>query len=74
MYPEIQKAVEKGEVLLEWDSTKGQAPAPLLKDIYAKERRRAKVLNFSIAYGKTAHGYFLLIFYSIIIYLFIIFY
>ena len=29
---------------------------PLLKDVYAVERRKAKVLNFSIAYGKTAHG------------------
>lgn len=29
---------------------------PLVKDVYASERRRAKVLNFSIAYGKTAHG------------------
>ena len=27
-----------------------------LKDVYATERRKAKVLNFSIAYGKTAHG------------------
>jgi DNA polymerase-1 len=23
---------------------------------YASERRKAKILNFSIAYGKTAHG------------------
>lgn len=29
---------------------------PLLKDKFASERRKAKVLNFSIAYGKTAHG------------------
>jgi hypothetical protein len=29
---------------------------PLLKDMFAGERRKAKILNFSIAYGKTAHG------------------
>jgi len=29
---------------------------PLLKDMFGSERRKAKVLNFSIAYGKTAHG------------------
>eukprot|EP01103_Thecamoeba_quadrilineata_P007290 TRINITY_DN1712_c1_g1_i1.p1 TRINITY_DN1712_c1_g1~~TRINITY_DN1712_c1_g1_i1.p1 ORF type:complete len:821 (-),score=173.14 TRINITY_DN1712_c1_g1_i1:74-2536(-) len=56
MYPKVREAIERGDVLLEWDKSKGQAPAPLLKDVYAIERRRAKVLNFSIAYGKTAHG------------------
>lgn len=46
-----------GECLLEWDSVDGQkAPVPLLKDMFGSERRKAKVLNFSIAYGKTAHG------------------
>ena len=59
MYDHIQKAVQSGECLLEWDG--GGAgheppPAPLLKDMFASERRKAKVLNFSIAYGKTAHG------------------
>jgi DNA polymerase I len=28
----------------------------LVKDVYGAERRKAKTLNFSIAYGKTAHG------------------
>ncbi len=46
----------QGKVLLEWDSKKGKAPVPLLKDVFGMERRRAKVLNFSIAYGKTAMG------------------
>ena len=27
-----------------------------MKDTYASERRKAKTLNFSIAYGKTVHG------------------
>lgn len=58
MYDHIKEAVEKGECLLEWDGGPDHlpAPAPLLKDRYASERRKAKVLNFSIAYGKTAHG------------------
>lgn len=34
----------------------GPPPAPLLKDVFRTERNRAKVLNFSIAYGKTQHG------------------
>jgi hypothetical protein len=41
--------------LLEWEG-EGAPPLPLLKDLFASERRKAKVLNFSIAYGKTAHG------------------
>ena len=56
MFDYIKEAEEKGEVLLEWDKSKGKAPAPMLKDEYASERRKAKTLNFSIAYGKTAHG------------------
>eukprot|EP01127_Copromyxa_protea_P021264 TRINITY_DN7269_c0_g1_i1.p1 TRINITY_DN7269_c0_g1~~TRINITY_DN7269_c0_g1_i1.p1 ORF type:complete len:1237 (+),score=291.21 TRINITY_DN7269_c0_g1_i1:29-3739(+) len=57
MYPEIQKAVDEGRVLLEWDHEKGEAPVPLIKDAYGTERKRAKTLNFSIAYGKTVHGF-----------------
>uniref|UniRef100_A0A6B2KXQ9 WWE domain-containing protein n=1 Tax=Arcella intermedia TaxID=1963864 RepID=A0A6B2KXQ9_9EUKA len=56
MYPAIQEAINSGKVLLEWDSTKGKSPVPLLKDAFGTERRRAKTLNFSIAYGKTVHG------------------
>jgi DNA polymerase-1 len=44
-------------VLLEWDGEKGKNPVPLLKDVYSNERKRAKTLNFSIAYGKTVHGF-----------------
>jgi len=57
MYPEIQKAVSEGKVLLEWNGEKSKIPAPLLKDVYSNERKRAKTLNFSIAYGKTVHGF-----------------
>ena len=55
MYPHIASAVDSGDVLLEWDEKEGEsAKVPLLKDKYASERRQSKVLNFSIAYGKTA--------------------
>eukprot|EP00594_Rhizosolenia_setigera_P005159 CAMPEP_0178949760 /NCGR_PEP_ID=MMETSP0789-20121207/6247_1 /TAXON_ID=3005 /ORGANISM="Rhizosolenia setigera, Strain CCMP 1694" /LENGTH=1085 /DNA_ID=CAMNT_0020630353 /DNA_START=111 /DNA_END=3371 /DNA_ORIENTATION=+ len=56
MFDYIQKDIEAGEVLLEWDYANGDPPKPMLKDKYASERRKAKTLNFSIAYGKTAHG------------------
>ncbi|KAM9986691.1 hypothetical protein ACTFIY_011098 [Dictyostelium cf. discoideum] len=55
MYPHVKEAIDRGEVLLEWDG-EGEPPKPLLKNVYASERRKAKTLNFSIAYGKTAHG------------------
>jgi DNA polymerase-1 len=57
MYPDINKEIEEGKCLLEWDSKQGQAPAPLLKDRFANERKKAKIMNFSIAYGKTVHGF-----------------
>jgi len=56
MYDHIRAAVDSGECLLEWDENDGEAPAPLIKNKFASERRKAKVLNFSIAYGKTAYG------------------
>jgi hypothetical protein len=31
MFPEIQKAVNEGKVLLEWDKSKGECPKPLIK-------------------------------------------
>ncbi len=56
MFDHVRAAVERGECLLEWDWAQGEPPAPLLKDVFGSERRRAKTLNFSIAYGKTVHG------------------
>jgi DNA polymerase-1 len=56
MFDHVKEAVDSGECLLEWDYSKGDPPAPLLKDMFGSERRRAKTLNFSIAYGKTVHG------------------
>ncbi len=54
MYPNIKREIEEGKLLLEWDKKKGNSPFPLLKDKYASERRKAKTMNFSIAYGKSA--------------------
>ena len=34
-------------------NSSGPATVPLVKDTFASERRKAKTLNFSIAYGKT---------------------
>ncbi|KAL6596139.1 hypothetical protein ACP70R_047503 [Stipagrostis hirtigluma subsp. patula] len=59
MYQHIRDAVHEKKVLLEWHSQTGQEkpPVPLLKtDAFGAERRKAKMLNFSIAYGKTAVG------------------
>jgi DNA polymerase I len=56
MYDHIKEAIASGQCLLEWDDASGPRPAPLLKNLFASERRKAKVLNFSIAYGKTALG------------------
>jgi DNA polymerase-1 len=56
MFPYVREKVDAGECLLEWDYSQGDPPKPLLKDMFASERRKAKTLNFSIAYGKTAHG------------------
>ena len=57
MYPEIKQAVDDQKVILEWDNSQGPPPAPLLKNKYAAQRKTAKTMNFSIAYGKTAHGF-----------------
>ena len=56
MYPHVKAAVDRQEVLLEWNKADGVAPAPMLKDTFGSERRKAKTLNFSIAYGKTKTG------------------
>ncbi|PNT66683.1 DNA polymerase I A, chloroplastic isoform X2 [Brachypodium distachyon] len=58
MYEHIRDAVHEKKVLLEWHPQPGQEkpPVPLLKDAFGAERRKAKMLNFSIAYGKTAKG------------------
>ena len=57
MFDNVSKAVEKGECVLERDSANSTSDSiPLLKDMFSVERRKAKTLNFSIAYGKTVMG------------------
>jgi len=52
---QVKAAVDSGECLLEWDYTKGEPTAPLLKDCFGSERRRAKVLNLrAIHYYSTS--------------------
>jgi DNA polymerase-1 len=48
--------VEAGEVLLDWDYSKGQPTMPLLKNVFASERRKVKSLNFNVAVDKSTHG------------------
>eukprot|EP00457_Paulinella_chromatophora_P002195 gb/GEZN01002199.1/.p1 GENE.gb/GEZN01002199.1/~~gb/GEZN01002199.1/.p1 ORF type:complete len:806 (+),score=177.31 gb/GEZN01002199.1/:46-2418(+) len=55
MYPKIQQAVKEKKVVLE-RKPGDPVDIPLLKDVFASERRKAKMLNFSIAYGKTERG------------------
>ena len=64
MYDNVRGAVESGAVLLEWDGAKGKPTAPMLKDKFANERKKAKTLNFSIAYGKTKVGVADILFFS----------
>mmetsp|Transcript_2053 Transcript_2053/g.3152 ORF Transcript_2053/g.3152 Transcript_2053/m.3152 type:complete len:1034 (+) Transcript_2053:232-3333(+) len=56
MFDHVKKAVDNNEVLLERGSGNEHDDRPLVKDKFGSERRKAKTLNFSIAYGKTAHG------------------
>ena len=59
MFPNIKKELDNGILLLEKDNSGDQTKSnlPLLKDKYANERKKAKTMNFSIAYGKSAHGF-----------------
>ena len=54
MYQHIKDAVAAGKCRLE--EGEGDADIPLIKDMFGAERRLAKILNFSLAYGKTVHG------------------
>lgn len=55
MFDHVAEAVNSGKVLLERKHGE-DASVPLVKEKFAAERRKAKTLNFSIAYGKTVYG------------------
>lgn len=56
MFDYVKEAVNAGDCALEHDCRKAGPNVPLLKDMFSVERRKAKTLNFSIAYGKTVVG------------------
>ena len=58
MYPFIENAIQRGEVIIDESerNENSNENARLVKDAFKQERHRAKILNFSIAYGKTALG------------------
>ncbi len=57
MFDYVAQAVAEGKCLLERSGTDDESKnIPLLKDVFGTERRKAKTLNFSIAYGKTIMG------------------
>ncbi len=60
MFDYIKKDLNEGKLLLEKgksSGTEGGPEIPLLKDKYANERKKAKTMNFSVAYGKSAFGF-----------------
>ena len=57
MFDHVAAAVGRGDCILErHEHASADDSPPLLKDLFASERRKAKTLNFSIAYGKTVQG------------------
>jgi len=50
MFPEVREAVDAGEASLAESSG-----AATVKDAFPEQRRRAKVMNFSVLYGKTSY-------------------
>lgn len=58
MFDHVRAAVQQRKCVLESTTSQptDEAHLPLLKDMFPVERRKAKTLNFSIAYGKTIVG------------------
>lgn len=56
MFENIKKDLNQGKILLE-KSLDPNDKRPILKDVYANERKKAKTMNFSVAYGKSAFGF-----------------
>ncbi|KAF4685912.1 hypothetical protein FOZ60_005933 [Perkinsus olseni] len=51
LFPEVAEAVANGSVVI--DDAKAHPGVPSVKSKFSNQRQRAKVMNFSIAYGKT---------------------
>lgn len=58
MFEEVREAVDAGRAALDFVAGPGAAGdgRPLVKDAFPEQRKRAKVLNFSVLYGKTPWG------------------
>lgn len=52
----VQKDIEAGNVAMDHMDPNFKEGMVLVKDKYSSERRKAKILNFSLAYGKTEYG------------------
>lgn len=52
----VQKEIEAGNVAMDHMDPNFKEGMVLVKDKYSSERRKAKILNFSLAYGKTEYG------------------
>lgn len=55
MFSNIKQELNNNKLRLE--KGEGDENIPLLKDKYANERKKAKTMNFSVAYGKTSFGF-----------------
>lgn len=56
MFDNIKKELEAGTLLMEKPKDP-EDKRPVVKDKYANERKKAKTMNFSVAYGKSAFGF-----------------
>ncbi|EGR28819.1 mitochondrial DNA polymerase a, putative [Ichthyophthirius multifiliis] len=54
LFPYISTEVQQGKILIDQDQDLNNSNIPLLKDKYGSERKKAKILNFSIIYGASA--------------------
>jgi hypothetical protein len=52
----LQEEIHKGALAMDKMDPNYHEGMELVKDRYSSERRRAKILNFSLAYGKTEYG------------------
>lgn len=53
MFDDVRTAVDEGQVALDRSS---DSELTMVKDKFPEFRKRAKILNFALLYGKTAHG------------------